>query len=94
MGHDHEGRAEAALQLLELRLRLLPELAVECAERLVEKEEARAARERAGQRDALPLAAGDLGDGAPAEALEPDEAQEFGDTRLALRTPDARPPEP
>ena len=39
---------------------LLPHLGVERAERLVEQQHLRLGRERAGQRDALPLAAGEL----------------------------------
>ena len=61
----------AALDLLQLELHLLAQLEVERAERLVEQQRGRAVDERAGERDPLLLAAGELA-GTP--ALEPFEA--------------------
>ena len=56
---DHR-RADASVQALELRARLDAELGVEVRERLVEEVDVRVPRERARERDALPLAAGEL----------------------------------
>ena len=56
----HERDADLALDALELDLHLLAELEVERAERLVEQQHLRLVDDRAGERDALPLAAGEL----------------------------------
>ena len=48
------------LDALELDLHLLAQLEVERAERLVEQQHPRAVDDRAGERDALALAAGEL----------------------------------
>ena len=61
VGDDDEGDADLALNGLELDLHLLAQLEVERAERLVEQQHAWPADERAGQRDALALAARQLG---------------------------------
>jgi hypothetical protein len=60
VGHEHEGDADVALQLLQLDLHLLAQLEVERAERLVQQQHLGPDHERAGQRDPLPLAAGEL----------------------------------
>ena len=60
MGDVDEGGADAPLDGLELVLHLAPELQVEGAERLVEQQHGGLDHERPGQRDALPLAAGEL----------------------------------
>ena len=60
MRHVHEREVELALHALELDLHLAPELEIERAERLVEQQHARAQHERAGQGDALLLAAREL----------------------------------
>ena len=70
MGDEHEGDADVALDRLELDLHLLPELEVERAERLVEQEHAGAVDQRAGERDALSLAPGELAGAAPLEPLQ------------------------
>ena len=57
----HEGDPDLALDVAELELQLLAQAQVERAERLVEQQRARAVDERAGERDALLLAAGHLG---------------------------------
>src|SRR5215208_4643273 len=58
---DHDGRdAEALLQGADLLAQAHPHLGVERRERLVEEEEVRRRRERAGERDALLLAAREL----------------------------------
>ena len=60
VGDDDEGDAEPALQFHQLELRLLAQLLVERGQRLVEQQHARALGQRAGERDALALAAGEL----------------------------------
>ena len=55
-----ERDAEVALERLEHDLHLLAQLQVERAERLVEQEHPRPVDDRARERDALPLAAGEL----------------------------------
>ena len=72
------------LDLLELDLHLLAQLQVERAERLVEQQHARPVDERPGERDALPLAAGQLGRLPLLVALEADHAERVGDAPRAL----------
>ena len=81
MGHVDERDADLLLDGLELDLHLLAELEVERAERLVEQEHARSVDERAGQRHALALAAGQLAGLAPLVAVEPDHLERLGDAR-------------
>ena len=57
VGHVHERDPDLALEGLELELHLLAQLEVEGAERLVEEEHGGPVDERAGERDALLLAA-------------------------------------
>ncbi len=57
---DHEGDAELLLQVHQLELRVLAQLLVERAERLIEQQQLRSLHERTRERDALPLAAGQL----------------------------------
>ena len=83
----HERDADLALDAAQLHLQLAAQLEVQRAERLVEQQRARVVDERARQRDALLLAAGELG-GAPAlKALELDELEDLGHAhaRLGLR---------
>ena len=60
VGDDDERDADFALDLLEFDLHLLAQLEIQCAERLVEQQHPRASDQRAGQRDALTLAARQL----------------------------------
>ena len=60
VGDVDGGDAERALQLAQLEAGLEAQLGVEVGERLVEQEQARLANDRARQRDALLLAAGEL----------------------------------
>ena len=85
MGHDHEGGAEADLQVHELELGLLAQLLVERGERLVEQQDARAFRQRARQGDALALPAGELLGIAVSQRLELHEAQHLVDAGRDLR---------
>ena len=61
------------------RAQLLAHARVERAERLVEQQHLRLDRERAGERHALALAAGELRRVAVAEVREPDEIQQLVD---------------
>ena len=72
------------LDRLELDLHLLAQLEVERAERLVEQQHARPVDQRARERDALPLAAGELARaGAPRSRSSRTIAQRLGDARRA-----------
>ena len=75
----HERDADVLLDALELDLELLAQPQVERAERLVEQQRPRAVDERAGERDALLLAAGELSRLALAEAAELDELERLAD---------------
>ena len=71
----------------QLELGLAAQLLVERGERLVEQQHARPLDQRARERDALALAAGELMRLAPLEAFEPHERQHLGNARgdLLLR---------
>ena len=84
MGHVHEGNADVLLDALELDLQLLAQAQVERAERLVEQQRARAVDQRAGERDALGLAAGELAGLAVGEVAELDELERVLDALLDL----------
>ena len=60
VGHVDERDPDLALDALELELHDLPQLEVQRAERFVEQQRAGVVHQRAGQRDALLLAAGEL----------------------------------
>ena len=90
MGDEEEGDADLALDRLELDLHLLAQLEVEGAERLVEQQHSGPVDQGAGQRDPLPLAAGELRRPAVAVAGEPHRGQRLaapGPARSALPTP-------
>ena len=78
MRHVHERDADVLLDPLELDLQLLAQAQVERAERLVEQQRARAVDQRAGQRDALRLAAGELAGLALGQVAELDELERVG----------------
>jgi hypothetical protein len=69
VGDDDGGDAEALLQLAQFHLHRLAQLRVQRGERFVEQEEFGRDGERAGDRDALALAAGELCDRAVARSL-------------------------
>ena len=79
-----ERDADVALDALELDLHLLAQLEVERAERLVEQQHLRAVDDRAGERDALALAAGELRRLAVLVRREPDELERLGGAAAAL----------
>ena len=87
VGHDHEGDAELVLDVQQLELRVLAQLLVERGERLVEQQELRALDERARERDALALAAGELVRHALAERLHAHELQDVRDPVVDSRPP-------
>ena len=84
VGDVDERDADLLLDRLELDLHLLAELQVERAERLVEEQHARPVDERAGEGDALALAARQLAGLARLVALEADHPQGLGDPRRPL----------
>ena len=61
VGHHDRRHAEAPLELLDLVAQVHPHLGVERGQRLVEQQEPGRGGQRAGQRDPLLLAAGELG---------------------------------
>ena len=84
MRDEDERDAELGLERLELDLEVLAQPGVERAERLVEQQHARAQHERARERDALLLAAGELVRLALREAGEPDELERLADPLAPL----------
>ena len=89
IGHHHRflavvrdvdrGDAELRLQGLDLVAHLFADARVEVRKRLVEQQQLRADGERAAERHALALAAGELGHVALAEALELEHRQDLVD---------------
>ncbi len=79
MGHVDEGDADLALDALELELHHVAQLEVEGAERFVEQQRTRVVDQRPGQRDALLLAAGQLGRLALGEVGQPDDLEHLVD---------------
>ena len=87
---DEDGRhAELALNLLDLDLHRRSQVPVERRERLVEQQHLGANDERARQRDALLLSAGELARLAILQALELDERERLGDPARDLGLGDA-----
>src|SRR6266545_4028352 len=83
--HVHGGDAESALQLAQLHPRLGTQLGVEIRQRFVEKEKPRLAHDRAGERAALLLAAGELS-GTPFEQMiDADFRRRFAHRGIDLR---------
>ena len=84
MGDDDEGDADLMLQADQLQLHLFSEFAVEGGERLVQEQHFRTFDQRAGERHALALSAGQLIRFSRAEAGETHHRQCFLDTRADL----------
>ena len=70
MGDEEGGERQAALQGAQLDAQPVAQLGVEIGERLVQQQHLRFGHQRAGQRHALLLPAGELARIAPGEALE------------------------
>ena len=89
MGDVDEGDPDLALDPLQLDLQALAELQVERAERLVEQQHPGQVDQGPGERDALLLAAGELGRAAVRLGGEPDPLELGRDppVDLALRRP-------
>jgi hypothetical protein len=79
VGDQDGGDAEPLLEQPQLDLHRLAQLGVERGERLVQQQQLRLHRERAGDRDALALPARDLGDGALRDAGQADQFQQLLD---------------
>ena len=79
VGDEDAGDVNLVVQPAQPLAQLLAHLRVERAERLVEQQHLRRGGQRAGQGDALALAAGELRRHLVAEALELDQAQQLVD---------------
>ena len=84
MGHEDEGDARLMLQPLQFDLHVLAELVVKGRERLIEEKHLWRGGERAGQRHALLLPAGDLAGLAVPELFHLNELQHLADAGLDL----------
>ena len=94
VGDVDERRPERRVQLAQLDLHVLAQLAVERPERLVEQQHARAVHERARERDALLHAARELGRAVVGHVREAHQLEHLGDTAAALVAADALAPQP
>ena len=81
VGDEDGGQARLALQAAQLAAQFLADRGVERAERLVEQHQPRLEGERPGERDALPLAAGQLAGQPARQAVEAQRAQPPGGQR-------------
>ena len=90
VGDEDEGDAGLVLQALQLDLHFLAQLVVERRQRFVEQKHLGLRRQRAGQRDALLLAAGNLAGAAVGELFHAHKPEHLGHARLGLvlRTPE------
>ena len=87
---EDAGDVDVVVQLAQPAAQLLAHLGVERAERLVEQQHARLDGERAGQRDALALAAGELRRIAAGLVLQLDEVEQLVDTLRESASVDGR----
>ena len=86
VGDQDGGDVDLVVQAPQPLAQLRAHLRVERAERLVEQQHARLDRERAGERHALALAAGELARVALVVAGEPDDAEQLVDARRGSRS--------
>ncbi len=77
VGDEDRGDVQVVVQFAQPAPQLLPHLGVERAEGLVEQQHARLHRQRAGERDALALAAGELRRKAVGQPVELHQVQQF-----------------
>ena len=94
VGHVDERDPDLLLDALQLGLHLLAQLEVERAQRLVEEQDGGPVDERPRERDALRLAAGDLGGLAALEPGQLDELEHLRHAALDLAVLDPRPAQP
>ena len=94
MRYEEEGRAELAVQPLELDLHALAQLEIERAERLVKEQHVRLVDDRASERDPLLLPPGEFARIARAEAFEADHREGFRAKTRALGGGHALTPRP
>jgi hypothetical protein len=85
VGHDHRRNAEPVQQRPQLAAEILPGGSVERGEGFVEQEEPRARRDGPGQRDPLPLSAGELSGAAGEQRLDSQEARHLSHPLPLLR---------
>ena len=86
VGHEQGRDADLADRPLQLPARALAQRRIEVRERLVEQQDARRGRERAGERDPLLLAARDLAHPPVLEAGEVHQRQRLGHARRDRRS--------
>ena len=85
VGDEDRGDVDLVMQRAQPFAQLFPHLRIERAEGLVEQQDARLDRERAGQRDALALAAGELARIAVGKPVELHEIEQLLDPRADRR---------
>ena len=84
VGHDDGRKPEPVEQLTQLGANTAARVRVERGQRLVEQEHRRVARERAGERDTLALATGELLDARPREVADAEPVEQLLDPRRAV----------
>ena len=94
VGDEHAGDLELVVQPPQPAAQLLADLGVERAEGLVQQQHARLDGERAGERDALALAAGELRGVAVRDPVELHELEQLLHARLDLALGRPQPPRP
>ena len=90
MGHQQEGDADIALQVLQFDLHLAAQLAVERGEWLIEQQHGRPVDERPRQRHALLLAAGQFLDCGGCRSRSGAPCSSASSTALAISAADGR----
>src|SRR6185503_15758404 len=85
MRHVQHGESERSLEVLDLALHLLAQLAIERAQRLVHQQERRLEDQCSRQSNALLLPAAQLVDTSRSESLESNHCEGLADALLRLR---------
>ena len=93
VGDVDGGRADLLLQAADLAARLRAQLGVEVRQRLVHQEDLRLADQRAAERDALRLAAGELARAALQQRLDVQQPRGFADAAVDLGLGHLAPPQ-
>src|ERR1022692_2075774 len=94
VGDEERGRAQPLLHRLDLLPELQPDLGIERRQRLVEQQDLRLDGQRAGPRNALLLAAGQLVRVLPRVLGEPDDIEQLGGALPPLGSSQAAHPQP